>query len=249
MGDQTPPMIWRGDRDKARSVQMLCILSQKKNSNSAVWALHCEFVAFVPTLSVAGYSGNFSNKIVNLLYLCYKGAKAVKVLLGKMVRKGHMRRVVGVLSHSKLQKIGVRRSAITNTETIEEAEVGVSGKDLSFSCSLALYPPLDTVIAILQIFTLTSFEFYLLIVKTCMRRWILQDAVKEMQEYVSDIKSVWATTGCSILLDGWVDSKGRKLVNALVYCPSSPWSIFTISNQIAYIRTLHQTARRAIQRP
>ncbi|XP_019198468.1 PREDICTED: uncharacterized protein LOC109192333 isoform X3 [Ipomoea nil] len=56
---------------------------------------------------------------------------------------------------------------------------------------------------------------------TCndLKGWILQDAVKEMQEYTSDIKSVWATTGCSILLDGWVDSKGRKLVNVLVNCP------------------------------
>nr|GMD33662.1 uncharacterized protein LOC109192332 isoform X1 [Ipomoea batatas] len=56
---------------------------------------------------------------------------------------------------------------------------------------------------------------------TCndLKGWILQDAVKEMQEYVYDIKSVWATTGCSILLDGWVDSKGRKLVNVLVNFP------------------------------
>ncbi|XP_019198465.1 PREDICTED: uncharacterized protein LOC109192332 isoform X2 [Ipomoea nil] len=58
-------------------------------------------------------------------------------------------------------------------------------------------------------------------IPTCndLKGWILQDAVKEMQEYTSDIKSVWAATGCSILLDGWVDSRGRKLVNILVYCP------------------------------
>nr|GMD35395.1 uncharacterized protein LOC109192332 isoform X1 [Ipomoea batatas] len=58
-------------------------------------------------------------------------------------------------------------------------------------------------------------------IPTCndLKGWILQDAVKEMQEYTSDIKSVWATTGCSILLDGWADSRGRKLVNILVDCP------------------------------
>nr|GLL22056.1 putative pentatricopeptide repeat-containing protein At3g25970 [Ipomoea trifida] len=74
----------------------------------------------------------------------------------------------------------------------EEAEVGVSGKDLSFSCSLALYPPLDTVIAILQIFTLTSFEFYLLIVKTCMRRGV-SGGVTHCLQVPEDVKEMLRT--------------------------------------------------------
>ncbi|KAK6779700.1 hypothetical protein RDI58_021884 [Solanum bulbocastanum] len=52
-----------------------------------------------------------------------------------------------------------------------------------------------------------------------LKGWILQDAVKEMQQYVTDIRNSWASTGCSILLDGWIDSNGRNLINILVYCP------------------------------
>ncbi|CAK9146146.1 unnamed protein product [Ilex paraguariensis] len=49
--------------------------------------------------------------------------------------------------------------------------------------------------------------------------WILQNEVEEMQQYVKEVRNSWASTGCSILLDGWVDGKGRNLVNILVDCP------------------------------
>lgn len=52
-----------------------------------------------------------------------------------------------------------------------------------------------------------------------LKGWILEDAVKEIQSYVNDIKSSWEGTGCSIILDGWVDEKDRDLVNVLVNCP------------------------------
>lgn len=48
---------------------------------------------------------------------------------------------------------------------------------------------------------------------------LLQDEVKEMQEYVKKIRHSWASTGCSILLDGWIDEKCRRLVNFFVDCP------------------------------
>ena len=52
-----------------------------------------------------------------------------------------------------------------------------------------------------------------------LKGWLLQDEVKEMQEYVKKIRHSWASTGCSILLDGWIDEKCRHLVNFLVDCP------------------------------
>lgn len=52
-----------------------------------------------------------------------------------------------------------------------------------------------------------------------LKGWILEDAVKEMQNYVKEIKNSWEITGCSIILDGWKDEKGRDLVNVLVNCP------------------------------
>lgn len=55
-----------------------------------------------------------------------------------------------------------------------------------------------------------------------LKGWILQAEVKEMQEYVQNIRKSWVITGCSILLDGWVDEKGRHLVSVLVDCPQGP---------------------------
>ncbi|XP_027095656.1 uncharacterized protein [Coffea arabica] len=52
-----------------------------------------------------------------------------------------------------------------------------------------------------------------------LRGWILQESVEEMQQYVREIKSSWMKTGCSILLDGWEELTGRKLLNVLVACP------------------------------
>ncbi|KAH0635675.1 hypothetical protein KY289_035590 [Solanum tuberosum] len=49
--------------------------------------------------------------------------------------------------------------------------------------------------------------------------WILEDAVQEMQQYVTEIRKSWASTGCSILLDGWIDLNNRNLINILVYSP------------------------------
>ncbi|KAG9143261.1 hypothetical protein Leryth_010189 [Lithospermum erythrorhizon] len=53
-----------------------------------------------------------------------------------------------------------------------------------------------------------------------LKQCLLQDALGEMKQYVKEVRSSWASTGCSILLDGWTDSKGRDLVNVLVDCPS-----------------------------
>ncbi|GMI81961.1 hypothetical protein like AT3G13020 [Hibiscus trionum] len=55
-----------------------------------------------------------------------------------------------------------------------------------------------------------------------LRGWILKDEVKEMHEYVKKIRDSWADTGCSILLDGWIDEKGRSLVSFIVDCPQGP---------------------------
>lgn len=55
-----------------------------------------------------------------------------------------------------------------------------------------------------------------------LKGWILQAEVNEMQEYVKNIRQSWVITGCSILLDGWIDEKGRNLVNILVDCPQGP---------------------------
>uniref|UniRef100_A0A5K0XSI4 DUF659 domain-containing protein n=1 Tax=Nymphaea colorata TaxID=210225 RepID=A0A5K0XSI4_9MAGN len=52
-----------------------------------------------------------------------------------------------------------------------------------------------------------------------MRGKILQDIVKEVSEHCDQLKLSWKKAGCSIMSDGWIDTRSRTLVNFLVYCP------------------------------
>ncbi|VVA97443.1 unnamed protein product [Arabis nemorensis] len=55
-----------------------------------------------------------------------------------------------------------------------------------------------------------------------LKGWMLQDALKEVQAHVKKVQDSWAVTGCSILLDAWVDQKGRDLVAFVADCPAGP---------------------------
>ena len=52
-----------------------------------------------------------------------------------------------------------------------------------------------------------------------LKGWIFRDVMKETTSRVDEIKRSWADTGCSILLDGWIDANDRTFVNILVDCP------------------------------
>ncbi|KAG8380463.1 hypothetical protein BUALT_Bualt06G0018000 [Buddleja alternifolia] len=62
---------------------------------------------------------------------------------------------------------------------------------------------------------------------------IFKDVMKEMSDYVNDVRNSWADTGCSILLDGWTDEKGRNMINILVDCPKG--TIYLHSSDISDI--------------
>ncbi|GMH09278.1 hypothetical protein Nepgr_011119 [Nepenthes gracilis] len=51
---------------------------------------------------------------------------------------------------------------------------------------------------------------------------ILDSMLDEIQNYVKGIRQSWPSSGCSILLDGWIDGKGRNLINVIVDCPLGP---------------------------
>ncbi|KAI3842174.1 hypothetical protein MKW92_013889 [Papaver armeniacum] len=55
-----------------------------------------------------------------------------------------------------------------------------------------------------------------------LKGWILQEELKASQEHVREIVHSWGSTGCSILLDGWTDGKGRDLINFVVDSPKGP---------------------------
>ncbi|XP_038686241.1 uncharacterized protein LOC119985866 [Tripterygium wilfordii] len=49
-----------------------------------------------------------------------------------------------------------------------------------------------------------------------LRGSILEDEFEDMKSHFNNIKDSWADTGCSILVDDWVNDKGQHLVNFLV---------------------------------
>ncbi|XP_013614068.1 PREDICTED: uncharacterized protein LOC106320246 [Brassica oleracea var. oleracea] len=48
---------------------------------------------------------------------------------------------------------------------------------------------------------------------------LLRDAKVQVSLIVDKFRSTWATTGCSLMGDGWKDTRHRPLVNFMVYCP------------------------------
>ncbi|KAK4583568.1 hypothetical protein RGQ29_026342 [Quercus rubra] len=48
---------------------------------------------------------------------------------------------------------------------------------------------------------------------------LLRDAKREVQLIVDSHRSYWDDTGCTIMADGWTDTRHRTLINFLVYCP------------------------------
>jgi len=56
-----------------------------------------------------------------------------------------------------------------------------------------------------------------------LRGVLLKDLVKEVECYLVDFKSCWATYGCSIMSDGWTNKK-QRIINFLVHCPK--WIMF-----------------------
>ncbi|KAL0346013.1 UNVERIFIED_CONTAM: hypothetical protein Sradi_4432600 [Sesamum radiatum] len=49
---------------------------------------------------------------------------------------------------------------------------------------------------------------------------LLKDAKKQVELIVDSFRNRWIETGCTIMGDGWKDSRQRPLINFLVYCPS-----------------------------
>ncbi|XP_023638904.1 uncharacterized protein LOC111830639 [Capsella rubella] len=52
-----------------------------------------------------------------------------------------------------------------------------------------------------------------------LRVGLLRDAKVQVSLIIDEFKSTWATTGCTLMADGWKDTRQRPLINFLVYCP------------------------------
>ncbi|XP_056841624.1 uncharacterized protein LOC130494836 [Raphanus sativus] len=52
-----------------------------------------------------------------------------------------------------------------------------------------------------------------------LRVGLLRDAKLQVSLIINSFRSKWADTGCTLMGDGWKDTRQRPLINFLVYCP------------------------------
>lgn len=64
---------------------------------------------------------------------------------------------------------------------------------------------------------------------------MLQETLKEVEVHVKKIKDLWAVTGCSLLLDAWIDEKGCDLVAFVADCPVGP--VYLKSFDVSHIKS------------
>ena len=64
---------------------------------------------------------------------------------------------------------------------------------------------------------------------------ILQDEKVDCTKRLEEFRASWAQTGCTVMLDGWTDQKGRTLINFLVSCPKGTMFMKSIDAS-AYIK-------------
>lgn len=78
---------------------------------------------------------------------------------------------------------------------------------------------------------------------------ILKMSVKEVKDDLNACKSVWAKTGCSILVDQWISKKGRTLFSFLVYCPQGTVYLKSVdvSGIIYSVDGLHELLKQVVE--
>ncbi|PPR89846.1 hypothetical protein GOBAR_AA30839 [Gossypium barbadense] len=57
---------------------------------------------------------------------------------------------------------------------------------------------------------------------------LLQEEIANIKEYLVELKTSWAITGCSVMADSWNDAQGRMLINFLVSCPRGVYFLSSV---------------------
>ncbi|KAK9990797.1 hypothetical protein SO802_025782 [Lithocarpus litseifolius] len=74
---------------------------------------------------------------------------------------------------------------------------------------------------------------------------LLSEAKREVQLIVDSHRSYWANTGCTIMADGWTDTRHRTLINFLVYYPKGIIFIRSIDASDLEIEKMDHVAKLA----
>ena len=57
---------------------------------------------------------------------------------------------------------------------------------------------------------------------------ILQAENNDIDTRLEELKKSWESSGCMIMFDGWMDEKGRTLLNFFIHCPRGTMFIKSI---------------------
>ncbi|KAK8570315.1 hypothetical protein V6N13_003003 [Hibiscus sabdariffa] len=57
---------------------------------------------------------------------------------------------------------------------------------------------------------------------------LLQEEIANIKDYLVELKTSWAITGCSVMADSWNDAQGRTLINFLVSCPRGVYFLSSV---------------------
>ncbi|KAE8671240.1 HAT dimerization domain-containing protein isoform 2 [Hibiscus syriacus] len=57
---------------------------------------------------------------------------------------------------------------------------------------------------------------------------LLQEEIANIKDYLVELKTSWAFTGCSVMADSWNDAQERTLINFLVSCPRGVYFLYSV---------------------
>ena len=109
------------------------------------------------------------------------------------------------------------KSALASKAMVDKAKMAWSkwwfDSNISFNAANSVYyqPAIDAIASIGLGFKGPTYQE--------LRGPLLRNNVREVNDFMVDIKNDWREYGCSVMSDGWTNQKQQPIMNFLVYCP------------------------------
>ena len=109
------------------------------------------------------------------------------------------------------------KSALASKAMVDKAKMAWSkwwfDSNISFNAANSVYyqPAIDAIASIGPGFKGPTYQE--------LRGPLLRNNVREVNDFMVDIKNDWREYGCSVMSDGWTNQKQQPIMNFLVYCP------------------------------
>uniref|UniRef100_A0A2N9FLF6 BED-type domain-containing protein n=1 Tax=Fagus sylvatica TaxID=28930 RepID=A0A2N9FLF6_FAGSY len=109
------------------------------------------------------------------------------------------------------------KSALASKAMVDKAKMAWSkwwfDSNISFNAANSVYyqPAIDAIASIGPGFKGPTYQE--------LRGPLLRNNVREVNDFMVDIKNDWKEYGCSVMSDGWTNQKQQPIMNFLVYCP------------------------------